>query len=564
MSVEPKVDGETRPGSTGVAQSTTNSEQPFTGMQNVQNNMNGVSPFEGMPGAQNGLMNGMDYNQMMQMMPNGMQPNMMGTFPPFMGMLDAQCFFALAKSSSAGMPPIGMDPMSAMYAGFGGQGMGMGMNGMNGMNGLNSMNMGMGFNAGQSSYGGFNGQNDAWNAGQNNYYPNAYANANGMGGDFGAQSGYSGYNVPSHQGNYNQMNNHQQFSHNDYQSGYHGQGYSGRGRGRGRRGGYDYQGRGDYSGRGRGNYNHMQGHGYPTSNSHQGNYDAFNHQIPPQLQQSSSTGTVHTDRLNQISHDASSKDAYHNPTPKTAESAKAAEERMMAELNPGDADDDDRPMPRAREPLPTAADIAATQGIIQVPTPPEAEEPIPTEPPQANEERKEDESVPERVVEDSKPAPIETFISTDNDHQSRYPIQSAREEPVPEPLVMPPPTAPLGPASQYPQEPHPEPAGRGRGYTRGYRGSPEAARPYRGRGAAYLPNGIGAHVSHSSSLTNGIPNHVPVIEPKGVGVEGAPTGPKALREASTASANKGGRGFSIVGRAAAARTKSISTARSKR
>ena len=79
-----------RPGSTSVTRSTANSEQPFAGMQNAQKNVNGVSPFEGMPGAQNGLVNGMDYTQMMQMMPNGMQPNMMGTFPPFMGMLDAR------------------------------------------------------------------------------------------------------------------------------------------------------------------------------------------------------------------------------------------------------------------------------------------------------------------------------------------------------------------------------------------------------------------------------------------------------------------------------------------
>ena len=440
--------------------------------------------------------------------------------------------------------------------------MGMGMNGMNSMNG---MNMGMGFNAGQASYGGFNGQNDAWNAGQNNYYPNAYANANGMGGDFGAQSGFSGYNVPSHQGNYNQMNNHQHFSHNDYQSGYQGQSYQGRGRGRGRRGGYDFHSRGEYSGRGRGNYNQMQSHGYQNSNPHQGNYDAFHHQIPPQLQQNTSTGTVHSDRLTQIGHDAESRDTSFNQPQETAESAQAAEERMMKEFQPGDADDDDRPIIRAREPLPSAADIAATQGIIQVPTPPNGEDSKPAGPLVADQEHKEDEKEPKQEVEDAKPAPIESVVSTDNNPQPRYPVQSVADEPVHDFVAMPPPTAPLGPAAQYPQESYPEPAGRGRTYSRGYRGSPEAARPYRGRGGPYLPNGSGTHASQSSaSLTNGATNHIPIVEPKGLGVEGAPTGPKALREATTASANKSGRGFSIVGRAAAARTKSMSTARSRR
>ena len=565
MSMEPAVDGEGRPASTNATRSIANPEQTQETVQNVQNPANDANQFEGMQGAQNGMMNGVDYSQMMQMMPNGMQANMMGTFPPFMGMIvNRPIHCILAKPSLAGMPPMGIDPMSAMYAGFGGQGMGMGMNGMNGMNG---MSMGMGYNAGQAAFGGFNGQNDAWSAGQNNYYPNAYANANGMGGDFGAQSGFSGYNVPSHQGNYNQMNNHQQFSHNDYQSGYQGQGYQGRGRGRGRRGGYEYHSRGDYSGRGRGNYNHMQGHGYQSSHHNQGNYDAFHHQVPPQSHPNSSSEPVHSDRLNQMGRDAVSKDAYQNLPPESAESARAAEERMMNELNPGDADDDDRPPPRVREPLPTAADIAATQGIVQASTPPENEDSKLTEDTQVNAESKEDEKEVEPAMEDAKPAPIETYISTENDLDERLPAQPVRDEPVPESVAMPPPSAPLGPAGHYTQETYPEPAGRGRGYSRGYRGSPEVARPYRGRGGSYLPNGTGSHISQSLTsltLTNGVSNHVPpAVEPKGVGVEGAPTGPKALREATSATANKGGRGFSIVGRAAAARTKSISTARSR-
>ena len=157
-----------------------------------------------------------------------------------------------------------MDQMvmsQGMYGGFGGQGMGM--------NGMNGMNIGMGYNAGQNAFGGFNGQPAAWNAGHDKFNQNAYGHATGMGGEFGTNAGYGRYNMPQHQGNFNQMNHHQ-YQNNDFQSGYNGQGFQNRGRGRGR----GYQN----AGRGRGGY-HQVNHG------NQANYEPFHDQIPQQLTQ---------------------------------------------------------------------------------------------------------------------------------------------------------------------------------------------------------------------------------------------------------------------------------------
>lgn len=110
----------------------------------------------------------------------------------------------------SGMPGMTMDPMAqGMFGGYG-----MNMNGMNGM-------MGMGFDAGQGMYGGWDGsQNNMWNGGQDKFNPNAFAN--GMGQQYGGPSGFAGFN----------MSQPHQFPNQNYQNGAYGRGnFRGRGRG---------------------------------------------------------------------------------------------------------------------------------------------------------------------------------------------------------------------------------------------------------------------------------------------------------------------------------------------
>ncbi|CAG7946397.1 unnamed protein product [Penicillium nalgiovense] len=171
---------------------------------------------------------------------NSMTPNMAGNFPamgwngtgmnPFMtGMFN--------YPNTMGMP-MGMDPMANQ-----------GMYGMN-MTGM-GMNTGMNYNGGMYGSLGWDASqqnNNMWQAGQNKFNPNAFANGTGppYGGAFGG-SNMSAY--PSH---------------SDYQSGYYG-GYG--------RGGYRGRGRGQFHGSGRGGFGPMQGHyrqganpGYPNQN----------------------------------------------------------------------------------------------------------------------------------------------------------------------------------------------------------------------------------------------------------------------------------------------------------
>lgn len=176
---------------------------------------------------------------------NGMNPymaNPMFNFPNGMGMLYDLLGAAFLWTSdlltllpSLGMP-MTMDQMAANQ----------GMYGMN-MAGM-GMNMGMNFN-GQGMYGssGWDGsQQNMWQAGQDKFNPNAFANGTGPpygGGAFGG----SNMSYPSN---------------SDYQSGYYGPGY-------GRGGGYRGRGRGYYhGGPGRGGYGGSgQGHFPPTGNS---------------------------------------------------------------------------------------------------------------------------------------------------------------------------------------------------------------------------------------------------------------------------------------------------------
>lgn len=409
------------------------------------------------------------------------------------------------------MPAIGMDPMAAMtqsmYGGFGGPGMG-----------VNGMNMGMGFNAGQGAFGGFNGQLDTWTAGQDNYNANAYG-ANGMGGNFGTHAGHGGYNVSSHQGNFNQMHQ-QQYPNNDFQHGYNNRGYQNRGRGR--RGYYN-------AGRGQAGYGAMnQG----NHNDHT-NYEPFHHQVPAQTSQQGlrQQANGENQQQNGTQGEETSPAVKADQTTDATATEQADEERMNKELDPGDENDDP-----ATDGIPPAEEANAKQDSKELEAAPE----------QINttDEPTKEADVHEEPSE-AKPLPIETFISSDDARMGKPRMQ----DPHMMNTSMPPPvgpSVPQGPASRYSQESSHDQGGWGRGTGRGfYRGRGE----YRGRGAGYGSHVNGIHSSPTSSTpTTNIPAVSP-IEPKGLGVEGAPTGPKALREGHSIAGLRGGRGFSIVGRA---------------
>ena len=413
---------------------------------------------------------------------------------------------------------MGMDPMAmtqamtqSMYGGFGGPGMG-----------VNGMNMGIGFNAGQGAFGGFNGQLDTWTAGQDNYNANAYG-ANGMGGNFGAHAGHGGYNMSSHQGNFNQMH-HQQYPNNDFQHGYNNRGYQNRGRGR--RGYYN-------AGRGQGGYGAMnQGNQHDHTN-----YEPFHHQLPAQTSQQGLTEQVNGENQPQknTQGDENSADAKVDQAKGATATEQADEERMNKELNPGDENDD------------LAADVVPPSEEVNAKQEPKEQEPEPaTEHTDLTVEPTKEADINKEPFED-KPCPIETFISSDDARMGKPRLQD------PQLMSMPPPVGPgipQGPASRYSQESSQDQGGWGRGGGRGfYRGRGE----YRGRGAGYVPHVNGIHSSPASSSPTTNISAVSPIEPKGLGVEGAPTGPKALREGHSKIGLRGGRGFSIVGRAYASK-----------
>ncbi|OGM51338.1 hypothetical protein ABOM_000143 [Aspergillus bombycis] len=196
------------------------------------------------PGSGQMLPNGMPFGMAPGMFPMGWNNNN-GDFHPMSQFMGNGMFNPMGM---AGM----MDPMVASQGMFGGYGMNM-----------NGMNTGMNFDAGQGIYGGWDGsQNNMWNGGQDKFNPNAFAN--GMGPQYGAPSGFGGYNMSQPNGVHPQMQQ-QQFPNQDFQTGYYGPGY-GRGNFRGR-------GRGFYpGGRGRGGYTGPMQANYPPN----ANYPAFN------------------------------------------------------------------------------------------------------------------------------------------------------------------------------------------------------------------------------------------------------------------------------------------------
>ena len=401
---------------------------------------------------------------------------------------------------------MGMDPVAmsqGIYGGFGGQGMGM-----------NGMNMGMGFNAGQGAFGGFNGQSPAaWNAGQDKFNQNAYGGHAGMGGgDFGANTGYGGYNMPPHQGNFNQMHHHQ-YPNNDFHHGHHGQGFQSRGRGRGR--GYPN------AGRGRGGYHQI-------SQGNQANYEPLHQQTPPQVTRRGSPqyGPIEDRPAHQQKDRATTDNQQELKSAETAD-VLTAEEQLSKELDPGDAEDNDEKKPPA-VPSNEAQVVDSTDRVV---TETEA-----SEKPQTD---------PAPKMEEEKPAPIQTYIS-DEPPQSKLPVAEGTTTVAP--VMMPPPSPmiPTGPAALHAPDQPLESSSRGRGAGRGFhRGVPDYRVGSHGRGSGYLSNGNQPHIQPTPLVVKPI---VPPASPKGLGVEGAPKAPKALREGLP---NTGVRGFSIVGRASA-------------
>jgi len=212
---------------------------------------------------------------------------------------------------------------------------------------------------------------------------------------------------------------------------------------------------------------------------------------------------------------------------------KAADEQLAKELEPGDTDDGAR---TPRKPTHSEDVVGESTQTAETTSKIQDEATVESHPKQEREE---------------KPAAIETFISSERTEPKINPIDTEINVPS---SMMPPPShvVPLGPAALYSGEQHPDYASRGRGGGRGiHRGTPDYRGGMRGRGSGYLKG-----IAHHS--TTGQPNTVieapiiPLVEPKGLGVEGAPKAPKALREGLPNTGLRGGRGFSIVGRASAA------------
>ena len=435
------------------------------------------------------------------------------------------------------MPGMGFDLMSmtqGMYGGYNGQGLG-----------INGMNAGMGFTNGQGAYGGYNGQAASWNTGQNNYNQNAYGgHANGMAGDFGSNSGYGGYNMPQHQGNFNQVHP-RQFSNNEFQHGYHGQGFQNRGRGRGR--GYHN------SSRGRGGYNQV-------NSGYQANYESSQHQIPAQTD---AKGPDQQQIPDQTQQNGEPQQQQENGITLTdgVQAQKTPDEFDMAkELLPGDAEDQ-------------IEHLESPKSNVEMPGPPnetgETSYKPETEAGLESKVKDEDTVKTSLVDEDepSKTSPIEAVVPSEPTGPEVSDVISTVVS-VPNTAMLPPPSPaiPTGPSAHYTHDQLPSfeygIRGRGRGYHRGnfdYRGGS------RGRGSNHLTNGHSAHVPNGQVFSGTQVLPTTHIEPKGLGVEGAPTGPKALREGLPNVGVRGGRGFAIVGRAsAAAHARSNGHTRSKR
>jgi hypothetical protein len=413
----------------------------------------------------------------------------------------------------SGVPNMAMNPMmQGMFGGFGGPSMGMA--GMNGLNSMNEMNMGMNFNLSQGMYGaGWNGQNgNMWDGPQSNN-PNAFSN--GMGGDFGSNSGY-GYNHPSQQGNFHQH----QYPNGDFQSGYQVRGF-----GRGR-----FRARGGF-GRGRGGYGQVsQGNNV----NYQHPYEQQQQEIQNMQAQMTATQASPSEPTEQLESDVPS----------------ARDEQQQLNFAPGGQDevqealgDDYSKAETTIEPEATAVEDAAPEAASR------AEDELQSKGSESAEDKP---PIPE-PSETVKPIPALSPMRDKDGAPARKEMTTVAAESEATEAPMPPPSAPLGPAAQF--------ADPARDY--GFRGRGHGRLPSRGRGSFPVVNG---HPISPVKPTSAPPFKAPV-EPKGTGVVGAPTGPKAMRTAAVNgpmhSIRGRGGGFQIVGRASMTSRGSISIASEK-
>ncbi|EXJ83458.1 hypothetical protein A1O1_07081 [Capronia coronata CBS 617.96] len=386
----------------------------------------------------------------------------------------------------------------------------MAANGMAGFNpmmgmpmGMNPMSAGM-FGGFGGPNGGMNGMNmgmnftpnqgmfSGWNNGQpnNNMWQNNNANAfsNGMGGDFGSNYGFN--MAPN--GNFQPS-----YPNGDFQSGYYGRG-PGRGRGRGR-GGY---------GRGRGNFHqfsqyHQQGH---PNGFDQRQYDSQ---------------TSQSQNPESRSYDAAAASRPKNDLAETNheddEFAPGGQEEVLEALG------DDYQKSSAGDEKPSVDSAAAPQNEGA-----EGKEPEKTDqdPPEMQTKGV---AAQDEVAGVHSTGPIRDVQGADQDK----PIPEAYSEDLHVP--MPPPSAPLGPSAQYGEHV--------KDY--GFRSRGQHGRfPSRGQGATAISNG------HPASPVR--PAVQAPSEPKGVGVLGAPTGPRAMREPVVPArpvSQPASTGFQIMGRA---------------
>ena len=488
------------------AQGPTNFENGQWPQSNASGMTNTGFGFETNGGFPNMANMGMgDLNQMMQLMPNGMPNNMMGQFPNMMGMSPPQCSkrYCFAHNDPLGMPSMGMDPMAmsqGMFGGFGGPGMGM--------NGVNGMNMGMGYDSGQNPYGGLNGQSQTFN--QNQFG----GHTNGVGGNFGAHTGYGGNNMPQHQGNFNQVHQHQNFN-NDFHHGYHNQGFHNRGRGRGR-GGFFNAGRG-------------RGYAPPAYQGRQAaNNETYQNQVPEQSTRRGSpvytpmdnSGSGH--QLQGGNHQDSSK----SDGPATE---KKDEEQLNKELDPGGTED----IPEViKDPNPEKDLVEDTVPVLDQQ--------------ELSEEETEARTIP---MQEHKPSQLQQVLPKEKMDEAATLIDNN----ITASSAMPPPTTPnvpTGPAKSATGAAAVVTSPRGPSFGRGFgRGFSNYGPASRGRG--FVPAFDSSSRPKPSPTIEQPIQKLPVS--KGLGVEGAPTGPKALRQPPSTTNVKPAQdaGFSIVGRASA-------------
>ena len=287
--------------------------------------------------------------------------------------------------------------------------------------------------------------------------------------------------------NYNQQQN---YSNGDFQSGYYGRGF-GRGRGRGR-------GRGGY-GRGRGNFYQYQNDHPNFQNAHeQQQYEIQN------LQNNS-----RQDRWKQKSIDQSKQD---EPQPDDDEFAPGGQEDVQEALG----DDYVKKEPKVEE----GSTPVTPNGVVEQDAEMEAAQEVEATDSTHHQNNQLDTSVlSANVTEEPVPS------------SERKPIAEAYEEDLD--MAMPPPSAPSGPSGKYGDRDY---SFRARGH----------GRYSRSRGSIHLPNGHPPSPARSTSA-----QVLPLAESTGVGVVGAPTGPKAMREPAPkpTSRHSSSSGIQIIGRA---------------